>query len=245
MNEHEKYMQDFLSIFDALDLWGPNSEADTTRAFELLEHSPKNILEIGCGNGNTTILLAKLSHAHITAIDNESSALDRLEAKMDKHCLSDRVSTECISMSDLKFDNESFDIIWAEASTYIMGTQKALSEWKPLLNENGVIAFSDLIWLTDSPDQELSDFWKSEYPDMQSLETRLAQIDAAGYKVEHSFTVSEQAWHNYYKPLQNRLDEVKDKLGESQAFLDIQKEIIIYDQFLGQFGYQFFIARKR
>jgi len=233
MNEHEQYMQDFLSIFEALDSWGPNSEADTTKAFSLLKHVPKRILEIGCGNGNSTMVLASLSNAQIIAIDNEQSALTRLDAKITQNSLSERVSTDCKSMTELDYDNESFDLIWAEASIYIMGVQTALVKWKRLLKDGGMLVFSDLVWLMDSADRELNDFWKHEYPDMQKVETRLVQIKKAGYEVEHSFTVSQQAWHDYYEPLQNKLYELKDSMKDSKAFVDIQREVNLYKKHLG------------
>ena len=244
MNKHEKYMQDFLSIFDALESWGPNSEADTSRAFGYLKEPPERILEVGCGNGQSTMLLARLSNAKVTAIDNEQSALNRLETKIHRNRLSERVSTLCVSMTELNFENDSFDLIWAEASIYIMGVQMALSKWKPLLNKNGVMVFSDLVWLSDSPDKESVDFWKGEYPDMQDVDTRLTQIQNAGYEVENTFTVSEQAWRDYYEPLQSRLKEVKSVMQASQAFSDIQREVNLIKEHLGEFGYQFFIARK-
>lgn len=245
MNEHEKYMQDFLSVFEALESWGPNSAIDTSKAFGCLKRSPEKILEVGCGNGNSTITLATLSDAQILATDNEQSALGRVDEKITRQNLSSRISTQCISMTELNFLDASFDLIWAEASIYIMGVESALSKWKALLKDNGAIVFSDLVWLTDSPSHEPCEFWKGEYPDMQTVEARLAQVAAAGYRVEHSFTVSEQAWRDYYEPLQKRLDDTKSTLGCTQAFLDIQKEVNLYKKYLGEFGYQFFIAEKR
>ena len=157
MNEHDKYMQDFMSVFETLESWGPNSEADTTRAFQLLGTKPERILEIGCGKGNSTIVLAKLSNAEIMATDNEQNALDKLEEKIEQNNLSKRVSTKCVSMTDLNFGTQKFDIIWAEASAYIMGIENVLKKWKPLLSDEGTLVFSDLVWLTDSPSQAAAD----------------------------------------------------------------------------------------
>ncbi len=245
MNEHEKYMQDFFSLFNALELWGPNSKEDTTRAFELVNYSPESILEIGCGKGHSTMTLAALSDAQIVAIDNEPSVLQRLDEKIRARDLNNRVSTQCISMTELNFNDKSFDLIWAEASIYIMGVENALSAFKPLLKENGFFVFSDLVWLTDSPSDAPSQFWQREYPDMQRVETRLEQIDKAGYQNIASFEISQGAWKAYYEPLQNRLDELEADMNGSQALLDIQEEVNLYKTYLGEFGYQFFIAQKR
>ncbi|GLQ31387.1 methyltransferase [Litoribrevibacter albus] len=244
MNEHDKYMQDFMSVFETLESWGPNSEADTTRAFQLLGTKPERILEIGCGKGNSTIVLAKLSNAEIMATDNEQNALDKLEEKIEQNNLSKRVSTKCVSMTDLNFGTQKFDIIWAEASAYIMGIENALKKWKSLLSDEGTLVFSDLVWLTDSPSQDAIDHWGRDYPDIQTVDTRKSQIEKAGYKLQHTFTVSEQAWKSYYEPLEQRLKQVSPKMTGSQAVIDIQNEVDLFKSHLGEFGYQFFIVKK-
>jgi DNA-binding transcriptional MerR regulator len=244
MNEHDKYMQDFMNVFEALESWGPNSEADTTRAFQLLSTNPERILEVGCGKGNSTITLAKLSNAEILATDNEQNALDKLEDKIKQNNLIERVSIKCISMTELSFGTEKFDVIWAEASAYIMGIENALKKWKSLLSDDGTLVFSDLVWLTDNPSKDAIDHWKSDYPDMQTVATRQSQIEKAGYRLQHRFTVSNQAWKSYYEPLEQRLKEIAPKMSGSQAVIDIQNEIDLYKSRLGEFGYQFFIVKK-
>lgn len=245
MNEHDKYMQDFMSVFEALESWGPNSLTDTSQAFELLNMNPKRMLEVGCGKGNSTIALAKLSAAEILAIDNEQYALDKLEEKIKQNQMSDRISTKCISMTELDFGEDKFDVIWAEACAYIMGVENALNKWKRLLNKDGALVFSDLVWLTERPSEAAINYWKNDYPDMQSVDMRKKQIDKAGYELQHTFTLSQQAWQNYYKPLEQRLKELAPKMAGSQALIDIQNEVDLYKSHLGEFGYQFFIAKKR
>lgn len=73
------------------------------------------------------------------------------------------------------------------------------------------MVFSDLVWLTDSPSQDAIDYWKSDYPDIQTVNTRKSQIEKAGYQLQHTFTVSVQAWKNYYEPLELRLQDVASK----------------------------------
>lgn len=245
MSEHEQYMQDFMTVFEPLESWGPNSVDDTSKAFTLLNRQPNNILEIGCGKGNSTIAIAKLCSANIIATDNASMALSKLEEKLARNSLTGRVKTQCVSMTELNFGEEQFDVIWAEASAYIMGVESALEKWKPLLKDNGALVFSDLVWLTDKPSQASVNHWKKDYPDIQSVDTRKAQIEKAGYQLAQTFTLSERAWQDYYEPLQQRLNHVASGLHNSQALRDIQNEINLYKRHLGEFGYQFFIATKR
>ena len=94
--------------------------------------------------------------------------------------------------------------------------------------------------IPDSFGSSTANHWKSDYPDIQTVETRKPQIEKAGYELEHSFTVSEQAWKDYYEPLQERLNEVTPMMGNSQAVIDIQHELNLYKSHLGEFGYQFY-----
>ncbi|MGB1221529.1 MAG: MerR family transcriptional regulator, partial [Alcanivoracaceae bacterium] len=177
MNEHDQYMKDFLTVFETLDRWGPGSVEDTLRALEKVPFAARAILDIGCSNGISTVTLAQNSEAHITALDNEQSALDRLQQKLQDLGLTERVETVCQSMLDMDFGGRTFDLIWAEASVYIMGFEKALRAWKKHLSGQGVIVVSDLVWLTDSPSPEALAFWESEYPDMVEAQARIRQID--------------------------------------------------------------------
>ncbi len=147
-------------------------------------------------------------------------------------------------MRDLPFTPESFDCIWSEGSAYIMGVEQALTEWRILLTDSGFMVVSDLVWLTDHSSQEAVAFWEGEYPDMQTIEKRLVQMRQVGFDVIDHFTLSEQAWHDYYQPLKARVAEVKASMPTSTAIADMEQEIAIYERYLGEFGYQMFVLQK-
>lgn len=245
MNDHDNYMNDFLRIFEPLEFWGPGSEDDTSKAFAHIPiDSPKRILDIGCGKGNATMTLAALSSAQIDAVDNEQSALDNLNHKIAANKLTERIASHCASMTKLDFDAQSFDLIWAEASMYVMGVNNALRAWRQLLTNRGVLVFSDLVWLTDDKSAEVVEFWQHEYPDMHNIEQRIALIHQNGFNVSHTFTLSHCAWSQYYEPLRSRIESLKTSMPNSQALRDIEREVSLYERYLGEFGYQFFIAQR-
>ncbi|EGR2119128.1 MerR family transcriptional regulator [Vibrio cholerae] len=244
MNEHDQYMADFMTVFQGLERWGPSSDADTLKALSTLPTTPTKIIDIGCGKGFSTRLLAKHTQAEIVAVDNEQSALDELGERLTEQWLDARVTLSCASMMDLPFTPESFDCIWSEAAAYIMGVEQALTQWRNLLTDSGFMVISDLIWLTDTPSQEAVAFWEGEYPDMQTVEKRLDQMRQVGFDVIDHFTLSEQAWHDYYQPLKARVAEVQASMPNSNAIADIEREIAIYERYLGEFGYHMFVLRK-
>lgn len=244
MNEHDKYMADFMTVFKTLERWGPGCDADSLKALLTLSTTPTKIIDIGCGKGFSTHLLAKHTQAQIVAVDNEQSALDELGERLTEQGLDTRVTLSCASMTDLPFASKSFDCIWSEGSAYIMGVEQALTQWRKLLTDSGFMVVSDLIWLTDNPSQKAIAFWAGEYPDMQTIDKRLAQMRQAGFEVIDHFTLSEQAWHDYYQPLKVRVADVKASMPTSTAIADIEQEIAIYERYLGEFGYHMFVLRK-
>ncbi|MGL5392535.1 MAG: class I SAM-dependent methyltransferase, partial [Shewanella sp.] len=160
-----------------------------------------SLLDTGCGKGFYSRLLAKHTKTHIVAVDNEQSALDELSEHPTEQQLATRVTLSCASMTALPFSPSSFDCIWSEGSDYIMGVEQALTQWRPLLTDHGCIVLSDLVWLTDKPSSDALGFWKNEYPAMQTVAKHLTQMRQAGFDVIDHFTLSEQAWQNYYQPL--------------------------------------------
>ena len=245
MNEHDRYMADFLRVFEALDRWGPGSEIETIKALEKIPFSPKRILEVGCGRGIATTVLAKHCTATITAVDNDAPALSRLAERAKEAEVGDRITTYCASMTDLPFDVKSYDVIWAEGSAYIMGVINAMKEWRCLLRENGVLVISDLVWLTPKPNSGALEFWKKEYPGMTTPEERIEQAEAAGYKVLDSFSLSKDAWKAYTDPLRARVDTLKCEMEESEALRDLGTELDIYSENSGDFGYQMFVLELK
>lgn len=244
MNEHDRYMADFLRVFETLDRWGPGLETETLRALSKIPFSPRNILEVGCGKGIATTVLAKHCAANITAVDNDAPALNRLSERAKETGVDDRVTTVCASMTDLPFEAASFDVIWSEASAYIMGVTHAMEQWRSLLKDQGVLVISDLVWRTSSPSADVLAFWQKGYPGMTTTQERIEQAEAAGYQVLDNFALSECAWKAYFEPLQARVNALKHEMEDSSALRDIQTELEIYHSHLDEFGYQMFVLKS-
>ena len=245
MNEHEQYMADFMKVYSELEYWGPGSEEDTLNALSHLPKSLTTLLELGCGKGLATTTLARNTKAKITAVDNEPMALEQLAETLQEQGFAEQVTTVCGNMAELPFQQQRFDAIWAEGSAYIIGVEKALKAWKSYLSTNGHLVFSDMVWRTDKPSDEPKQFWTSEYPDMQSIETRIKQMEKAGYQVVAHFPQSEQAWRNYYEPLANKVKELEHEMASSAALQAIKKELAISSKYSQEFGYHMFVLVKQ
>jgi len=244
MNEHERYMLDFMLVFKELERWGPGSEFDTQKAISQLPNLSGEWLEIGCGQGIATQILVSHSDAHITAVDNDQPALTFLENTLAQQEQKERVTTVCADMAKLPFTEQSFDVVWAECSAYIIGVEQALKNWHKLLKTDGILVLSDLVWRTSEPSDEAKSFWQGEYPDMKYAEERAKQAQALGYEVLGSFPISDGAWDDYYLPLEQRVTELEARLQGSKALESLQAELAAYHTRNHQFDYQMLILKK-
>lgn len=246
MSDNQQYMADFFQVFENIGRQGPGSDESTRRAFSALPEGfkPRSILEMGCGSAPTSLLLAEMSGAQVVALDNHQPFLDKLLREAVRRGLAPRVAVQCASMAEPPFQDESFDLIWAEGSAYIMGFANALQNWRGLLKPGGCLALSEAVWLTQYPPQELLDYWQREYPDMRPVETRLAQAREMSYQVLDWFTLPLEDWDAFYGEVAQSLAKTVQERGQTQALRDIAAEVDIFTQYRGLFGYAFFILQK-
>jgi hypothetical protein len=72
---------------------------------------------------------------------------------------------------------------------------------------------------------------------------RIEQAEQAGYEVIDSFALSDESWLNYYAPLENRVEALKEQLQGSVALEDLKRELSAFHSRSGEFDYQMFILR--
>ncbi|SES99447.1 Methyltransferase domain-containing protein [Natronincola peptidivorans] len=245
----EKY---FFEAFDGLTRLGPGSKESTLKAIAMFDKAeePIRILDVGCGNGIHTLLLAgALPNASIVAIDNHAPYIESLNQSAKRYGFSDRVIGKCLSMFEMDFEEDSFHLIWSEGAIYIAGFEKALRDWKRFLKKDGYLICSEVIWLTDHPSKEAYDFWQKEYPEIDTLENKIQQIKAAGYHYQSHFTTPVTDWtEHYFSPLQNNLHIMREKYKDNEVAKEVidtlQAEIDLYYKCFSEYGYVFFAMSK-
>ena len=247
----EDILNVFYELFTELPRQGPGSNECTARAYGFFEGVPKfpKILDIGCGTGMQTLELARLSEGKVTGLDKHQDALDKLEAKSIDLGLIGNIETKNGSMFDLPYPDDSFDIIWAEGSIYIMGFEEGLTNWRRFLKPKGFVAVTEVSWLKPSPPTELETFWKNEYPGIKSVEENIEIITQTGYKLIKNFTLPDSVWWDqFYLPLEKRIAELEPIYkGNNKArdVLEITKlEIEYYRKYSDYYGYVFYIMKK-
>jgi ubiquinone/menaquinone biosynthesis C-methylase UbiE len=135
----------FYEAFEGLERLAPGSKQSTKKAASLVNVAGEKelkILDIGCGNGIQTLILAEVfPNAHITAVDTNQQSIDMLKKQLHREELEDRVTVLNASMFEMDFPTETFDLIWAEGSIYIAGFQEGLKQWKAFLKQDGYLVW--------------------------------------------------------------------------------------------------------
>jgi ubiquinone/menaquinone biosynthesis C-methylase UbiE len=240
----------FFEIHTDLDRESPGRDRYTRQAFRMLpELERPSILDVGCGPGAAVMELARGSNGQVTGLDLHQPFLDRLNGKIEEAGFVDRVRAVHGSMFEMDFPDESFHIIWAEGSIYIIGFDQGLKEWKRLLKPGGYLVASEVAWLRADPPQEVREFWKANYPGIRTIPENLELGAACGYRLIGLFTLPEDAWlSGYYDPVEKRLEGLQRKYSdnpEALAVLDEERrEIEMYRRYSKWYGSVFFVMQK-
>lgn len=245
----EQLPKAFFEIHRDNDQEGPGSDKSTLKAYGLLKELPEKprIIDIGCGPGRQTLVLAKQGVSEIVAVDTHQPFLDLMMNKALKRGLTEKITPLNRSMDSLDLPDTSFDLIWSESAVFIMGFGNALKKWRPLLKPTGTIAITDALWLKASPPQELKKFWKI-YPRITDLDGFRKIINESGMKLQDHFILPESDWYDYYRPLEVKVKELRAKCKddpETVSYLDSEeREFEMYKKYSDYYGYAFFIIRK-
>ncbi len=246
--------QVFYELFDDVPRQGPGSDASTIKALntvkDALPECPR-ILDLGCGTGKQTLNIAQqIEDSLITAVDNYEPFLQKLANKSEEKGLSRNITPLLGDMGKLPFYPNSFDMIWAEGSIFILGVEKALELWTPLLGNKGQICFSEMVFTNDNPSEECKNYFADIYPDMPSKEFIQSTLERNGFKVKSSF-VSPYSdwWDEYYTPILSNIERMKRKYSDDktadQIINGMETEIEIHRKYGNQYGYMFFSAVKK
>lgn len=240
-------------IFESFPRQGPGDDEHTGKAFSIIAEPPKGggeILDVGCGKGVQTMALARLCPGcRITATDIHQPFLDAVDEKIAAGGFSGRIKTVCASMDDLPFEDESFDIIWAEGCSFIMGFKNAVRYWKKFLKPGGYMMISDLFWFTESPSTEAREFFTEIDPSMMIEDKGFEIIRNAGFEHAGSFRLPSRVWEeSYYSKVKGKLESLMEEFKDDEDALmvieGLKKEIEIFEKYSDEYGYTYNVMRK-
>ncbi len=240
----------FFELFSGLPRQGPGTAACTRRALGFVpDVGPETrVLDVGCGTGAQTLVLADSSPVRIVAVDSHPPFIDILNRSAHRLGIADRVEGRVADMRRLHFADGSFHLIWCEGAIYNMGVEAGLRDWRRLLHGNGHIALTEVCWRKPEPPAACAAFWKREYPAIRDTAALLEVVDACGYETVGHFPLPASAWwDDYYRPLQDNVTAFRKRhrgAPDAQELADaFQTEIDIWRTCSEFYGYEFFVLR--
>jgi cyclopropane fatty-acyl-phospholipid synthase-like methyltransferase len=239
----------FFDVHSGLDRESPGTDAATSDAWRRLGAAPgARAVDMGCGPGAASLVLAELGAASVLAVDLHRPFLDQLDRRAADRGFSSIIQSRCADMASITVEDGPFDLVWSEGAIYNLGFEAGLLRWRDLVPEGGSAAVSDLVWLTDTPPEEATAFFAEESPDMVALATRLEQASAAGWSIRDHVLMTEDAWDAYYEPMEVRLNSLFEKYrddAEALAVLDAhQQEIDVRKHHGSSYGSVFFLLER-
>ena len=256
MNEKESVVIDdfgfalIADFFKRLKRQGPGGERETRLAASLIPYFKRKIriADIGCGMGSQTFVLADEYEAEIDAVDLLPEMTEGIKKRCKDMGMEDRIHPVQASMDNLPFLPDTYDLIWAEGSVFIMGYENALKYWHQFLKPGGYVAVTDCCWLNGKRPKNMG--WiKDNVPEMCSIEQKIGQMSSAGYEPTAHFILPEACWtENYYEPMKPVIEAFLQDHSEdavAKAFINrLNEEIAYYKENKQYFGYVFYIGKK-
>jgi SAM-dependent methyltransferase len=231
---------------------GPGGDDETRLAITLSGLSGRSglkIADIGCGTGASTLVLAQALDASVTAVDFLPDFLRDLEIAAERQNLIKRIETLAASMDALPFEEQSFDAIWSEGAIYNIGFAEGIKAWRRFLKRDGILAVSELTWLTTQRPAELEQHWDREYPEVDTASAKMAILEDNGFSPIGYFALPKRCWlENYYRRMQDRFAAFLERNDNSEAAAAIvaaeEREIALYERHSAFVSYGYYVARR-
>lgn len=231
---------------DNMDRLSPASADTTLKAFDMIELTGDEIaiLDIGCGVGDKTVLLANyFEDSIVEAVDIFKHHLAILEDRITENNLNKRVFAYEMNLNDLDFANGEFDLVFSDATVERIGFKRALSEWKRLLKPNGYLIISDVSWLKD-PSKDSKRFWKGIYDDIDEIDVKISQIRDEGYEFVGHVVTPKDDWKDYYSKLERNVNCLNSDESARDFVRMVRREIQTFRRNSDDYSYVFYIMKK-
>ncbi len=152
-----------------------------------------------------------------------------------------------MDMKDIPGVFPTLDLLWSEGAAYNIGFANALSTWAKAIKPNGFAVLTELCRLREQIPNAVKEFFRSGYPDMQSVPQNIAIAEEAGYKIFNTYTLPREAWVNdYYDVLEPRAKSLVNHsdVAVRDFAVETLKEIEAFKISEDSYGYVFFVLQR-
>jgi len=175
---------DYIEVISRLGV-GSAHPGGFQASVKFLEHlnavDHPRVLEVGCGTGKSACYLAKKGF-NVTALEKNTTMLEKAKKRAEKEGIGTISWIEGDTRA-LPFDNESFDVVFAESVTIFTDIEKSINEYYRVLKNGGQLLDLELILVEKLPEaihRQMMDFFKMEK--FLTVEEWLSRLENAGFK---------------------------------------------------------------
>jgi cyclopropane fatty-acyl-phospholipid synthase-like methyltransferase len=227
------------------------SPSDNSFSLYVLHSLPKHRFEVvvdaGCGAGRQTMVLAGELGTPIQAVDSYQPFLNRLKRRAKERGIAHLVRTHCMDMKDIPSVFPNIDLLWAEGAAYNIGFANALITWAQGIKPDGFAVVSELCWLREEIPEPVREFFRSGYPEMQSVPQNIEMAEEAGYEIFNIYTLPQEAWvEDYYDILEPRAKSLVNHSDPAvrDFVVETLKEIETFRISEDSYGYVFYVLQR-
>jgi len=146
----------------------PGGRRSTEELFNLARlQEGQTALDVGCGVGTTAIQVARRFGAAVTAIDISPIMLERARRNVQRVGLERNIEIEQGDVLALRFADNTFDRVIAEAVTMFVDRQRAAKELVRVCRPNGMVLATEFFWRQPPTDEAREIFLGQVCPGMQ------------------------------------------------------------------------------
>ena len=116
-----------------------------------------------------------------------------------------------------------------------------------MLTPDGYTVVSELSWLKEQAPDAVREFFRSCYPDMQSVQHNMSAAEGAGYKLLTTHTLPRHAWTDgFYDVLAPRAKALLDHPDSAVRDLasEMVREIKAFESSEDSYGYVFYVLQR-
>jgi len=236
-------------LFADMDKLSPSDDSLSLYVLRSLpEHRFAVVVDAGCGAGRQAFVMADELKTPIHAVDSYQPFLDRLIHRAKEKGLAELMRTHCMDMKDIPTVFPTIDLLWAEGAAYNIGFANALTTWAKAIRPDGFAVVSELCWLRKNkiPDAA-KEFFRSGYPEMQSVEQNIQTAEGAGYELFNTYTVPKETWvKDYYDLLEPRAKSLAthSDVAVRDFAVETLKEIETFKIAEDSYGYVFYVLQR-
>ncbi|MEX1014506.1 MAG: L-histidine N(alpha)-methyltransferase [Candidatus Paceibacterota bacterium] len=187
--------------------------------------SNSKILDLGCGNGESSIQLADEFKCEVVGVDISGVRIKNAKEKLQKSKLSLLVKFLKGTATNLPFENNEFTHVWSQSTIYhVHNKDKALKEIYRVLKNDGIFVFDDLLKPKEniSKETEKHVYDRLLFDTPFSFETYKDKLKEIGFNITYLKDISPHLQKSY----EELINILKKKTENKDDYEDKYKSLI-------------------